>query len=72
MGIGSQEYKVRYAGLDKSGDEWVVASAVSADHIENFETRKAKRKAELKDSQGIYHGENFGEGGSASCTTFQT
>ena len=62
VGIGSHEYKVRYAGLDKSGDDWVVASAVSADHIENFETRKAKREVELKDSQGASaDGQGIGE-----------
>lgn len=42
---GGVEYKVRYAGLDKSGDEWLAASAVSADHVQNFEARKAKKSA---------------------------
>ena len=45
---GGVEYKVRYAGLDKSGDEWLAASAVSADHVQNFEARKAKKSAAAK------------------------
>ena len=45
---GGVQYKVRYAGLDKSGDEWLSASAVSADHVQNFEARKAKKSAAAK------------------------
>lgn len=42
-GNGEVMYKVRYAGLDKSADEWVKADAVSEEHVRNFEKRKAKK-----------------------------
>ena len=40
---GAVMYKVRYVGMDKSGDEWVKADAVSQEHVKNFEKRKAKK-----------------------------
>jgi hypothetical protein len=40
---GEVMYKVRYAGLDKSADEWLKAGAVSEEHVRNFEKRKAKK-----------------------------
>lgn len=41
---GKLMYKVRYAGMDKSGDEWVKPDVVSKEHVVNFEKRKAAKK----------------------------
>jgi hypothetical protein len=43
---GAVMYKVRYVGMDKSGDEWVKADAVSQEHVKNFEKRKAKKSTQ--------------------------
>jgi len=41
---GATEYKVRFAGCDKSEDAWGPEDAVAAAQVANFLKRKAKKK----------------------------